>query len=126
MQWVQEGQPIMRHLRNFENQNNKASIVLCVFIAPIIKEDTYSQFWISVKHFYDGEPQMIIPLDIDQFIEILETILCVLKKNKSFSHKLLLDLFLKIVSAGKNLNSFSKWAEEISEIIRDWKKVIMT
>ena len=61
MQWVMEGQPIMRHLRDFENKHPKDE-VYCVFVAPKIHNDTYSQYWIATKYEYDGIPQKIIPL----------------------------------------------------------------
>lgn len=56
LQWVMEGQPIMRHLRNFEDKH-QGNEIFCLFIAPRIHMDTYSQFWISVKYEYDGKPQ---------------------------------------------------------------------
>jgi len=52
----------MRHLRDFENKN-KNYIVFCIFIAPKVNVDTYSQFWLSVKYEYDGKPQKIVPND---------------------------------------------------------------
>ena len=61
LQWVQEGQPIMRHLRDFEVQH-RGDEIFCVFIAPRIHNDTYSQFWISVKYEYNGLPKKIVPL----------------------------------------------------------------
>ena len=48
-QVYRESIPIMRHLKDFEN-NNSGKPAFCVFIAPRVHEDTINYFWISVKH----------------------------------------------------------------------------
>src|SRR5699024_7776176 len=49
-QWINEGQPVMRHLRDFEERKNINTMEnYCLFIAPIINRDTLNTFWISVK-----------------------------------------------------------------------------
>ena len=52
-QWHNEGQPVMRHFRDFEN----ASVLndnYCLFIAPKLHRDTINTFWFSVKYEYEG------------------------------------------------------------------------
>ncbi|MDR1663049.1 MAG: AlwI family type II restriction endonuclease, partial [Endomicrobium sp.] len=55
-QWFNEGQPVMRHLRNFENINKNA---YCVFIAPSIHSDSAETFWIANTIGYKGNKQKI-------------------------------------------------------------------
>jgi hypothetical protein len=43
-----EGQPVMRHLRDFENKNDDKE-AYCLFIAPTIHRDTLNTFWMSLK-----------------------------------------------------------------------------
>ncbi len=123
LQWVQEGQPVMRHLRDFEIQN-QGDVIFCIFIAPRIHNDTYSQFWISVKYEYNGLPQKIVPLTTEQFAVLLETLLNLLKQGKRFSHKELYDLYSIIVDETKNLGSFSEWTRFIQEAVKNWQRKV--
>lgn len=121
LQWVQEGQPVMRHLRYFEKKN-KNSDVFCIFIAPKIHNDTYSTFWTAVKYEYDGTPQKIVPLQSEQFAILLENLLKLLKKNKRYSHHDLHKLYSIIVNGTKNLSSYSEWETSIQENLLRWSK----
>jgi hypothetical protein len=118
-QWIQEGQPVMRHLRDFENKHGFKNI-FCIFIAPKIHKDTYSQFWISVKYEYDGKPQKIIPLTTQQFSFLLKKLLRYLESKKRFTHKELYELYEKIINETKTVNSFSEWAIKINRILKSW------
>lgn len=121
LQWVQEGQPVMRHLRDFEMQHNNDD-VFCIFIAPQIHNDTYSQFWISVKYEYDGLPQKIVPMTTEQFAVLLETLLSLLKRGKRFTHKELYELYSAIINETKKLIRFSDWRRFINTAIKDWQQ----
>lgn len=72
-QWFNEGQPVMRHLRDFENQNRSMQNY-CLFVAPALHQDTMNTFWNAVKYEYQGSRQKIIPLTIMQLIDILKGI----------------------------------------------------
>ena len=124
LQWVLEGQPVMRHLRDFEIQHQDDD-VFCIFIAPRIHIDTYSQFWISVKYEYNGIPQKIVPMTSEQFAMLLETLLILLKKGIRFSHNELYELYTNIVNESKELLSFSEWAIFIPKSIEDWQQRII-
>ena len=63
-QWFNEGQPVMRHLRDFEKRHKKQSY--CLFIAPRLHQDTVNTFYNSVKYEYEVEKQKIIPNRIAQ------------------------------------------------------------
>ncbi|MFN3740150.1 MAG: AlwI family type II restriction endonuclease [Thermodesulfovibrionales bacterium] len=125
LQWVQEGQPVMRHLRDFEVQH-QGDEVFCIFISPQIHNDTYSQFWISVKYEYNGLPQKIVPMTAEQFAILLETLLNLLKQGKRFSHKELHGLYSLIISETKKLPSFSDWAIFIHKAIKEWQQRTVT
>jgi len=120
LQWVQEGQPVMRHLRDFEVQH-QGDEVFCIFIAPQIHNDTYSQFWISVKYEYNGLPQKIVPLTTKQFAILLETLLNLIKQSKRFSHKELYELYSKIINESKKLTNFSDWAMFVHKTVEEWQ-----
>ncbi len=125
LQWVQEGQPVMRHLRDFEIQN-KGDETFCIFIAPQIHNDTYSQFWISVKYEYNGLPQKIVPLTTEQFALLLETLSNLLKQGRRFNHKGLYELYSMVINETKSLTSFSDWAVFIQKALKDWHQRTIT
>jgi hypothetical protein len=80
-QWYNEGQPVMRHLRDFEKKNeNKDSY--CLFIAPALHRDTLNTFWFSVKYEYEGRAQKIIPLTIENFINLIKVLINLKEQNK--------------------------------------------
>ncbi|MDI6833061.1 MAG: AlwI family type II restriction endonuclease, partial [Bacteroidales bacterium] len=119
LQWVLEGQPIMRHLRDFENKNKNYN-VFCIFIAPKVNVDTYSQFWFSVKYEYDGKPQKIVPMTTYQFSFFLKALIELLKYNKRFTHIELYNIYNSIINKTNEIIGFSKWAEQIEIILNDW------
>jgi hypothetical protein len=121
LQWVQEGQPIMRHLREFEVRHRDDE-VFCIFVAPRIHNDTYSQFWISVKYEYDGLPQRIVPMTTEQFAVLLETLLELVKQGRRFSHRELCNFYTQAISETKRLGGFSEWAACIPELLEQWQR----
>jgi len=122
-QWMEEGQPVMRHLRDFENQNSNKD-ALCIFIAPKIHRDTYSQFWISVKHEYDGSKQKIVPMTTKQFAALLEVLLYNLEKGKKITHGELYELYSRVINETVKLNAFSQWEIFIENAIKEWQDKI--
>ena len=125
LQWVQEGQPVMRHLRDFEIRNRDKD-VFCIFVAPRIHNDTYSTFWSSMRYEYDGAQQRIIPMTSEQFAVVLETLLELIKSGKRFSHRKLYDLYVQLVEESRKLNRFSEWGLYISEALEKWQQRIIS
>ncbi len=124
LQWVHEGQPVMRHLRDFENEHNDRK-VFCLFIAPIIHNDTFSQFWISVKYEYNGISQKIIPLTTQHFAKILETLLELIIRKKRLTHKDMEILYNKIVDEPARLKGFKQWADFIPNVLNHWQNTLL-
>lgn len=122
-QWYNEGQPVMRHLRDFENKSNKNNNY-CLFISPSIHRDTLNTFWYAVKYSYEESKQKIIPLTIKQFIEILDILLIFKKQNKNFTNKILLELYDKI-SDVNNINNSNDWFKNIENTFLQWKSEVI-
>jgi hypothetical protein len=123
-QWYNEGQPVMRHLRNFEESNSEKPSY-CLFVAPNIHRDTINTFWYSVKYDYEGVKQKIIPLSINQFIELLEILVIIKESGKRFLHNHLTELYESIIQIDE-LNSSNEWLESIPQRIESWKGGILT
>ncbi|MBI3616560.1 MAG: AlwI family type II restriction endonuclease [Candidatus Omnitrophica bacterium] len=126
LQWVQEGQPVMRHLRDFETQHGRSREVYCIFIAPQIHRDTLSTFWMSVKYEYDGLPQKIIPMTTEQFAVLLKTLLDLRLSGRMLSHGQLFALYRQIIDKTHDLSGFSDWASYISDAIENWRRKMVS
>ncbi|MDR1215297.1 MAG: AlwI family type II restriction endonuclease [Treponema sp.] len=120
-QWFNEGQPVMRHFRDFEAMHNEKQSY-CLFVAPKIHRDTRNTFWFSVKYEYEGQKQNIVPITIQQFIEILQYLFDAKKQNKDYflSHKKIQELFESIVLSSKELTKSDDWLANIPTIINKW------
>lgn len=121
-QWFNEGQPIMRHLREFEDKDsNKSTDNYCLFIAPNIHRDTLNTFWMSVKLGYEGRVQKIVPLTIEQYVRVLKKVKELNEKGIRVNHKdlqnLLSGIFNRNIEAG---NDSTVWLASIDEVIEQW------
>jgi len=128
-QWYNEGQPVMRHFRDFEKSHeglHEKKQYYCLFIAPKIHRDTVNTFWVSVKYEYEGQKQKIIPITIQQFVEILQYLLKAKKLNKDYflSHMKIQELFEDIISVTENVSQSVDWLTKIPQIINKWGESI--
>ena len=123
-QWYNEGQPVMRHVRDFED-NHKDKNVFCVFVAPRMHRDTVNTFWTAVKYEYEGTKQNIIPLTIGQLIELLDLLLEIKKEGKQLKHDDLLGLYSKIIELTKTEGRSDLWVEKIPQAISEWKEAVL-
>ncbi len=123
-QWFNEGQPVMRHIRDFEN-NNKGKETYCLFIAPKLHRDTINTFWFAVKYEYEGTPQKIVPMSISQFTELLKILIELKRKGYFLTHKKIKELYDSIIEQTKSLNNSEEWIKVIPEIINNWKKTLV-
>lgn len=120
-QWYNEGQPVMRHLRDFENRYDDKK-TYCIFIAPTLHRDTINTFWTSVKYEYEGIKQKIIPLTIDNFIKLL-TILYETKQNgRSFKHSDLEKLYEDVLLKTESVANATEWIGIIPSVISNWQE----
>lgn len=122
-QWYNEGQPVMRHLRDFEVANDQVPNY-CLFVAPTIHIDTINTFWTAVKYEYQGQKQRIIPLTIAQLIDILQGIKNAKTKGKRVTQDSMQKLYsLCIDIAG--LADSTQWHKYISQQISAWKERVI-
>lgn len=118
-QWFREGQPVMRHLREFENRFTDNLPAFCIFLAPRVHQDTYSQFWIAVRYEYDGRPQKIVPVDFQQFGQVLDAIVRHLEAHRRFDSLRLLELLNRSVAID-GLDGYNRWRKHIHRSINEW------
>lgn len=124
-QWYNEGQPVMRHLREFEDTyNDKTSY--CLFVAPKLHKDTVNTFWTSVKYEYEGEKQKIIPLTITQLVELLNILIEIKQNDKTLFHTDMKKLFDQILEITNNICNSRDWIANIPVVINNWKTELVS
>lgn len=123
-QWYNEGQPVMRHIRDFENIHSDKE-TYCLFIAPILHRDTINTFWISVKYEYEGKKQKIIPILTSQFVQLLEILKDSKRKGIFLTHQKLKELYDSILNITNKVNNSEEWIKTIPELIDVWQTTIV-
>lgn len=120
-QWYNEGQPVMRHLREFEERvSSDNAEAYCLFIAPSIHRDTLNTFWFANKYEYEGSKQRIVPMTIAQFVRVLNGLLLLKKNKKEFSHANLHDLYSSIIDAVSEISSSTDWLDSVDATVDCW------
>ena len=123
-QWYNEGQPVMRHVREFEKTYPGKS-AYCLFIAPRLHQDTIETFWMAIQYGYKGATQRIIPLSISQFIRLLDSLLKIKTQGNRFSHGKLLNLYEQILNLTNHAADSEEWVEQIPGVITSWQEAIL-
>ncbi|MFT5835470.1 MAG: hypothetical protein ACI9RG_000359 [Sulfurimonas sp.] len=119
-QWHNEGQPVMRHFRDFEN-NSEQEDNYCIFVAPKMHRDTINTFWFSVKYEYEGLKQKIVPLTISQIIEILEFIKVLKEEKRPFFHTQFQVFMQSIINLKDEVHTSDEWLRAIPKVLHDFK-----
>ena len=119
-QWYHEGQPVMRHLRDFEQKHSDKSCY-CLFIAPTLHRDTINTFWTAIKYEYEGRRQKIIPLSINQFVSILNVLLKMRAADNFLSHMEIARLYDEILDSSTVFSNSNDWIKNIPRVISAWK-----
>lgn len=114
-QWYNEGQPVMRHLREFEDCHSETPSY-CLFVAPRLHDDTINTFWIAVKYEYEGAKQRIIPITITELVEILEIFKTAKSKNIKIPHTKMMEFYNNCTDIGTVSNS-TEWRSHIAKQI---------
>lgn len=121
-QWFNEGQPVMRHLRDFENSNKNA---YCIFIAPTIHTDSAETFHIANTIGYKGSKQRIAPLTIKQFTDLLKTLKSMRESNKHFTHTYLKKLVEEISESANSISNSDEWVSNTQNIVKSWSESLV-
>jgi len=121
-QWFNEGQPVMRHLREFEEENSDKE-TYCLFIAPSLHVDTLETFWMAINYGYKGIKQKIIPITLKQFVKLLEILLTMKENGKKFTRNHLLELYGNLLNL-KGIENSDQWVKEMHNRLTKWEKVL--
>lgn len=120
-QWYNEGQPVMRHLREFEDQHPEKP-AYCLFIAPSLHVDAVETFFHGVRYKYRGRFQKIVPITISQLISILETVKEMKAKGKAWSHLDIMRLYDSCTRMDEGEDDSTTWLPKVREELSAWEK----
>lgn len=120
-QWYKEGQPVMRHVRSFEDQHLD-KICYGLFVAPSLHMDAINTFYMSITHprGFQGKLMKLIPITINQLIDILQIVKVFKETHKKLTHRDLKDFYDKVIDAAFDSDSL-EWANKIPKILEEWK-----
>ena len=123
-QWYNEGQPVMRHVRDFEESYPEKG-VYCLFVAPRLHQDTIETFWVAIKHGYRGIHQKIVPLSITQLVKLLEVLVSLKESGRKLDHAELARLYEEIITLTNNVSDSLEWIEQIPAAVNSWGERIL-
>lgn len=116
-QYETEGEPVTRHYAQLRKRSAKETY--CLFIAPNINQSTLAHFFIVNKtdtEYYGGTPK-IIPLELEQFIRLVD------KANSHSSRPQAADIWTLLHSmmaqAGSAANE-NDWMRGIRACVDSW------
>lgn len=122
-QWFNEGQPVMRHLRDYENSHDGIP-AYCLFVAPSLHEDTLETYWTATKIAYKGKKQNIIPITIKQLASMLVLVKklkgcgsCIKRENLKLLYDSCVDL--------NKVDSSETWPSLIQVAIDSWQNTLL-
>ena len=124
-QWYNEGQPVMRHVREFEESYPDKG-VYCIFIAPRLHQDTVETFWMAIKHGYRGINQKIVPLSITQLIKLLEILVDLKESGRKLTHAELSHLYDEIINLTNSVTDSLEWIGQIPVTVESWGERVLT
>ena len=116
-QYETEGEPVARHYGQLKKRAGKETY--CLFIAPTINHATLAHFFTLNKTeiFYYGGKARIIPLELDQFMRLVENSYN-FKGNPTESH---VKSFLSFASNLVDKSANEKvWIDSVYDSINDW------
>lgn len=123
-QYDTESEPVTRHIGRYQKEEVEKGTgrkVYGVFIAPKINPATRDYFYVHLKHFNNpefGGYLNMIPLSIEQFIDVFKFV----KSLKSFNRNVFKDLLDRVVNLRDTTNTGEEWGNCISKVIKQWKE----
>ncbi len=120
-QWIHEGQPVMRHLHEFQETHTPRD-AFCIFIAPRLHADTINMFRFSVKNGYEGKRQKIAVLTIEQFSEILLYCAERQENGRPLKRGEIQQLLVCFSESLSQIEKSNTWQKQAGGVIEKWKQ----
>lgn len=126
-QWIQEGYPVLRHVKDFINKtkNDCEKDIINIFIAPTIHDNTYYQFFIANKFGFEGEKLKIIPLSIMQFVHLLKVEIKLMRMHRCIKNDDIYLLYSTIIKKINDIDSHNYIENVIDEEIFNFERRLL-
>ncbi|WP_395317714.1 AlwI family type II restriction endonuclease [Fructilactobacillus frigidiflavus] len=115
-QWEHEGSSVAEHVFR-KKEKNEDKNVMALFLSKKTSFRSEWLFFMLNKDSWSGEPVPVVPIEIEQFIDIV---------NFSYDNNVnisdLIHLFKKQSEIVADINNFNDWKESMDEILYKWKK----
>lgn len=116
-QYESEGEPVSRHYGQLKKRTGKETY--CLFIAPTINNATLAHFFTLNRtniDYYGGKSN-IIPLELDQFMKLIENSY----NFEGYPNPNDIHCFLKsLIQSATTAKNENEWFEDISSIVNNW------
>jgi hypothetical protein len=116
-QYESEGEPVSRHYGQLKKRTGKETY--CLFIAPTINGATLAHFYglNKIDISYYGGKSNIIPLNLEQFMKIIDNSYNYKNYPTPSDVQILLKSMTETIKIAKDEND---WYEKIDEVINTW------
>lgn len=116
-QYESEGEPVARHFGQLKKRTKKDTY--CLFVAPTINPATLAHFY-GLNHLcinlYGGKSK-IIPLELDQFMRLIENSYNCKERPVSADVRQFLD---SIIELCEKANDENHWRDNIQSCVKSW------
>lgn len=116
-QYESEGEPVARHFGQIKKRTGKETY--CLFIAPTVNKACLAHFFAlnKMEIAYYGGRTKIIPLDLEQFMKLVDNSYNYEKRPTAQELKFFLD---EVIRQEENSANELEWAEKIQECVTNW------
>lgn len=111
--------PVSRHYSDMVDKNNDKPCY-CLFLAPLIHRDAMNQFYFYINSGFEGKSLNLIPLTINQYVDLLKIVLENSNDGKMINHNLIEKFFKDSLINLKNENNPKKWHDILDKSIEEW------
>lgn len=118
-QWINEGQPVMRHLSDAVKLD-PSKPTYGLFIAPSLHRDTLNTYFFGTKMNFEGTKLKLIPLTFNDYSLILSKIYSIRESGGVFTQKDFANLLENLNSAVDSADSSINWVQEIQKKIEEF------
>ncbi|MDR2925539.1 MAG: AlwI family type II restriction endonuclease [Azoarcus sp.] len=116
-QYESEGEPVARHYGQMKQRNGKEAF--CLFIAPTVNPAALTHFYMlnQINNRYYGGKTKIVPLDLDQFMQLVENSYNSANRPTPADVHKFLNFVIEQVTIVADEN---EWSERIQDGISNW------
>lgn len=111
--------PVSRHYSDMVEKHNDKPCY-CLFLAPLIHRDAMNQFYFFINRGFEGKELKLIPLTINQYVNLLNIVLENSANGKLINHNLIEKFLKETVDNLKEENNSREWSNIIDKSIEEW------